>query len=179
MKILRALFTIALGLCFASASEPAHLSLPGSNVLLAIPEGWSVGDKDGETAMYSPGRSSKNFQNSIHLVRDREPDKTLQDAIDSEIDRVTARAPKWGSSTSRSSYRGSTPFQAESGISGLRADFFYDDAQQGRQYMILKYYFFDENGKIFKVCSHVFGDEARFKEFEQAIRSGLKFKEAH
>lgn len=159
-------------------SEPAFLSLPDSKVILEGPDGWTIKDKDGEIGMYSPDQPAKGLKSRIHISRYLEKEKTLEAAIDAEIDRVTARAPKWGSSNDRRSYKGSTPIKTESGMQGLRADFYNDlptDNQHGRFYNIIKYYFFDEGGKIFRVCSHVYGDESRFKEYDQAIIEGLKF----
>jgi|GEM_PF-3031469 len=161
-----------------TALKPAFLSLPNSKIILAGPDGWTIKDRDGEIGLYSPDQPPKGLPNRIHFSR-RPDDKTLQGAIDSEIDKVTARSPAWGSGCDRRSYKGSTPVVTASGIKGLRADFYSDlpaDNQRGRYYSIIKYYFFDEGGKIFRVCSHVYGDESRFKVYDQAIIAGLKFK---
>jgi len=161
----------------ARALAPAFLSLPDSKIILSVPKRWTVKDqrdKDGDVGMYSPDQPAKGLPSRIHLARYSEADRTLQSAIDSEIDRITARGP---SGNDRRSYKGSTPIKTDSGMQGKRADF-YNDEPQGRFYSIVKYYFFDENGKIFRICAHVYGDESRFKDYDQAIIEGLKFNEA-
>ena len=115
--------------------------------------------------------------NRIHLVRIRNAAASLQEEIDAEIDRVTKRSPEWGSSCDRRTYKGSTPIRTASGMEGLRADFWYD-YPAGRSYVIEKYYFFDQKGKMFKVCSHIGGDQKRFESFETAIVKGLSFFDA-
>ena len=152
-----------------TASEPAFLSLPDSKIILAVHEGWTVEDKDGEIGIYPPEQRAKELiadlaarpvphvvfdqpakipRTKIHLSRYQESETTLEAAIDAEIDRITARAPKWGSSNDRKSYKGSTTIETDSGLHGLRADF-YSDEPQGtingplvRRYTIVKYYFF-------------------------------------
>ena len=166
-----------------AASEPTFLSLPDSKIILSVPKGWTVKDKDGEIGMYSPDQPAKGLPRRPHISRYLEKEKTLEAAIDAEINRVTAKAPYWGSGCDRRSYKGSTPIKTKSGMQGLRADFYSDEPQGSpngplaRRYTIVKYYFFDEAGKIFRVCSHVYGDESRFKEYDQAIIEGLKFSE--
>jgi len=160
-----------------TVSEPAFLSLPDSKIILSVPEGWTVKDKrdkDGDVGMYSPVPPAKGLPSRIHLSRYLKADRTLQAAIDAEIDRITERGP---SGNDRSSYKGSTPIKTDSGMQGLRADFYYDEPRGHRYYTIEKYYLFDENGKIFKACAHVYGDESRFKEYDEAIIEGLKFNE--
>jgi len=175
------------------------LSLPDSKVILTVSGGWTVKDKDREIGIYPPDQSAKELLAAIaaravphvafdqpakkprfriHLSRYLESETTLQSAIDAEIDRITARGLKWmgQSSNDRKNYKGSNPVRTQSGMDGLRADF-YDDRAGTRRYSIVKYYFFDESGRIFRVCSHVYGDEARFKEHEQIILSGLQFNE--
>jgi len=158
------------------ASKPAFLTLPDSKIILEGPDGWTIKDRDGEIGLYSPDQPPKGLPNRIHFSR-RPDDKTLQGAIDSEIDKVTARSPAWGSGCDRRSYKGSTPVETASGIKGLRADFYSDlpaDNQHGRYYSIIKYYFFDEGGNVFRVCAHIYGDTTRFETFEKTILNGLK-----
>lgn len=190
-------FVFFLSLWVVFAEEPTFLSLPNSRVIFTASGGWTVKDKDGETGMYPPERRAKDLisaiaarpvphvvfdqpakkpRTKIHLSRYLEGETTLQAAIDAEIDRITERSPKWGSSNDRRSYKGSASIRTQSGMDGLRADFYEDDAG-GRRHAIVKYYFFDESGKIFRVCSHVYGDEAHFKEHEQIILNGLKINE--
>ena len=112
----------------------------------------------------------------IHLSRYQGPETTLQTAIDAEIDRITARSPKWELSNDRRSYKGITSIRTQSGMNGLRTDFYEDDAGSRRR-SIVKYYFFDGSGRIFRVCSHVYGDVARFQENDEIVLKGLKFSE--
>lgn len=193
----RSIFVLFLSLSVAFAEEPTFVSLPNSRVILTATGGWTVKEKNGEIGIYPPEQRAKDLisaiaarpvphvvfdqpakkpRTKIHLTRYRESETTLQAAIDAEIDRITARSPQWGSSNDRRSYKGSTPIRTQSGMDGLRADFYQEDAGK-RRHTIVKYYFFDESGKIFRVCSHVYGDEARFKENEAIILSGLKFNE--
>jgi len=172
----RITIVLFLSIACAFAAEPTFLSLPDSKIILSVPEGWTVKDKNNEIGIYGPDQPEKGQQSKIHLSRYQESDTTLQAAIESEIDRISARSPKWGSSNDRRSYKGSAPIETQSGMNGIRADF-YDDVAGTRRHSIVKYYFFDEAGKIFRVCSHVYGDEARFKEYEQVILGGLKFNE--
>ena len=191
----RSIFFLFLSLCVAFAEEARFLSLPDSTVILRVSGGWVVKDKNGDVGIYPPEQRAKELianlavravphvafdqpakkpRTKIHLSRYHGPESSLQAAIDAEIDRVTARSPKWGSSNDRRSYKGSTPIRTQSGMDGLRADF-YDDDAGNRRHSIVKYYFCDESGKIVRVCSHVYGDEARFKENEEIILNGLNF----
>ena len=163
---------------FGLAAEPTFLSLPGSSIILTAPNKWTIVDKDEEIGMYSPDQASQGLQSRIHLSRYLDEDKSLQGAIQAEIDRVTAKSPYWGSGCDRLRYKGNTPVETISGIKGLRANFYSDfeeDHLKRRAYTIVKYYFFDEYARIFRVCSHVYGDESQFKKFDQAILEGLKF----
>ncbi len=45
-----------------------------------------------------------------------------------------------------------------------------------RRYQIVKYYFYDESDQIFKVCAHIYGDEARFSMFNEFIVNNLTVK---
>lgn len=165
------LLVFLLSVCGAPGVEPDFLSLPGSKVILAVPEGWTVREKGGEMGMYSPDQNAKGLRSRIHLARCPAGEKTPQKAIDGELDRVTAKSPEWGSSCDRAHYKGSTPIETKSGIRGLRADF-SNGASDG-ECAIVKYYFPDERGEIFRVCAHVYGGEARFREYERVIVDGL------
>ncbi len=191
----RLFLVLFLSLCAGFAEEPTFLSLPDSRVILTLSQGWTVKDQDGQIGMYPPDQPAKELisaiaarplphvvfdppakkpRSKIHLSRYLESETTLQSAIDAEIDRITERGLKWRgqSSNDRTNYKGSTPVQTQSGLAGLRADF-YDDRESRRTHSIVKYYFFDEAGRIFRVCSHVYGDDNRFREQEQIILRGL------
>lgn len=174
--LLRVLLLIFLSFHCLSASESRFLALEHSDVILECPDSWTIKDKDGEIGLYSPAQPPKGLPNRIHFSR-RPDDKTLQGAIDSEIDKVTASSPAWGSGCDRRSYKGSIPVETVSGMKGLRADFYTeipDDKGGGRRYGIIKYYFFDENGNVFRVCAHIYGDSSRMEMYEITILNGLK-----
>lgn len=156
----------------ARCAGPSFLSLPDSNIALRVPVGWTIMNKDEEIGMYSLDQPAKGPRSRIHFSRDKNGSTSLESAIETEIDRITKRSPAWGSSNDRRSYKGSTAITTDSGLTGMRANFYYDEPN-GRQYTIVKYYFFDEHGRIFRVCAHIGGDETRFKLYDHAILSGL------
>jgi len=170
----RTILALCLSGAFAISGESIFLALPDSDIMLLVPEGWAINDRNGEIGMYSPDQPPKGLPSRIHLSRVKNDSASLEAAIQTEIDGITSRSPAWGSSNDRRSYKGSYPITTKSGISGLRADFYYDEPG-GRRYTIVKYYFFDEHGTIFRVCAHIGGDEKRFKAYENAILSGLTF----
>lgn len=169
--IIRILIFFVLSLLSAYSADKG-IELPDSRVRLSTSDGWSIKDKKGEIGIYPSEQSPDQPSIRIHFARIQTDATSLQEAIDKEIDRVTEHSPKWGSSCDRRSYKGSIAVRTVSGMEGLRANFWYDHPT-GRRYVILKYYFFDEHGKIFKVCSHIEGDQKRFEQFESAILKGL------
>ncbi len=170
----RVILALLVSAAAVFGAEPASLNLPDSNILLRIPDGWTVKERNGEMGIYSADQPSKGPPSRIHFSRSKEAATDLQGAIDSEIERISELSPKWGSSNDRQSYKGSVHVKTDSGLTGLRADFYYDEPR-GRRYTIVKYYFFDEAGKIFRVCAHVGGGEVRFKAYEQTVLRGLSF----
>ena len=173
------ILVLLLALHFSHAEEPTCITLPSAHVVLQLPTGWTIKERGEEIGIYSPDQPEKGLPNRVHLSEYLYPEKTLQEAIEAEINRITARSPKWGSSNDLSNYKGSTPIQTKSGMAGLRANFYIElekDGSKERQYSIVKYYFFDKAGKIFRVCAHVYGDESRFRTYDEVIIEGLCLK---
>ena len=151
------------------AEETLLLNLEDSDINLIVPPTWEVKKMGGELSMCPAAKVNENSQRRIHLERPRIAADSLEEAIEAEIDSITKRWPK--SSNTREDYKGSVPVTTSSGLKGLRADFYYGDTQ--KNYLILKYYFLDEHRKAFKVCTHIYGDEAKFKEYESLILNNL------
>lgn len=169
------IFLLFLPAQLAFSAEEKLINLAGSRIVLASPESWTIKTMGAEVGTYAPEVVKKGRPPArIHFARVKGEVKTLQEAIDAEIDKITSRSPGQSSSCDRQSYKGSAPVRTKSGIEGLRADF-WSEGPAGRSYAIVKYYFFDEAGKPFKVCSHVYGDQRRFEAFESVILDGLAF----
>lgn len=174
---LRILLSILFCCGCSKAFEPVILELPDSKILLKVPAGWVIKNVNGESGIYPQDQPAKGLQNRLHFTRLRENAETLEAAIESEINGIAERFP--GSSGDRSHYKGSSPVKTSSGIQGLRADFHTESTNESgiiRHYLIVKYYFYDESGQIFKVCAHIYGDEARFRMFNEFIVNNLTVK---
>lgn len=156
----------------ARAAEGAAVCLPASNVVLTAPDGWTVRSENGEASISPPEQPDSRLRRRIHLSLVAVKSPSLEEAAIAEIERITQRAPKWGSSNDWRSFKGCVPVRTESGISGIRAGF-WEDSPQGHQFSIVKYYFRDEKGRIFRVCAHIYGGETDFVRFESAILKGL------
>jgi hypothetical protein len=155
------------------ADEAKQLELPDSNIILAVPNTWELKKVGQEFSMFPTEQKGQNSQRRIHLRRSRIAADSLEGAIQAEIDSITKKWPE--SSNTREHFKGSVPVKTASGLEGLRADFYYGDTK--KNYLVLKYYFFDEERKIFEVCAHIYGDETQFKEFEAIILSNLNTNE--
>jgi hypothetical protein len=156
------------------ALEPRELALPDSKITLSAPDGWDI-KKFKDTSIYPPTQPAHSSQSRMHLETLRKAADSLEAAVEAEIDSITERSPE--SCNARKAYKGSVPVKTDSGIVGLRADFYTEHTVDGitvKRYQIAKYYFKDEAGKIFRVCAHVYGDEPRMKMFEAAILANLK-----
>lgn len=166
------LFLLASGLSGARADADAVLSLPASQVILTAPDGWTIRSEEGGASLYPPEQPGPRQKRRIHfrLVPGEPP--SLEEAALAEVERITQRGPKWGSSNDWRSFKGCVPVRTASGLSGLRAGF-WEESPQGRRFAIVKYYFRDEKGRIFCVCAHIHGGETDFVLMESAILGGL------
>jgi hypothetical protein len=167
----------ALSLLFFSvhlnAEEPSTLVLADSNIELNGTNGSVFTRQDGEIAIYLDGEPFKNTSGRIHLERLNKDAESLEAAVTREIDSITERSPD--STNARKNFKGTVAVKTTSGILGLRADFYVEDATTKR-YLIVKYYFRDEADKIFKVCAHIYGDEEKFKAYNAFILNNLAAK---
>lgn len=155
------------------ALEPRELALPDSKITLSAPDGWDI-KKFNDTSIYPPTQPAHSTQSRIHLETVRNAAESLEAAVEAEIELITERSPE--SSNARKAYKGSIPVKAASGLVGLRADFYTEqtvDEVTVKHYQVIKYYFQDEAGKMFKVCAHVYGNEERMKNFEETILQNL------
>jgi hypothetical protein len=156
------------------ADEPRQLTLPDSKFILSAPDGWDIKKFD-DISIYPPIDPTHSSQSRIHLETLSKRSESLKDALEAEINSITERSPE--SSNARRTYKGSVPVKTASGLEGLRADFYTEhkvDEVTVKRYQIIKYYFHDEDGRIIKVCSHVYGDEERMKEFDAIIMKNLR-----
>jgi len=156
------------------AGEPERLELADSKVGLSAQEGWAIKKQDGETSIFPPDQPAKGSPSRIHLVWPRTEEKTLEQALEAEIASITKRWP--GSGNSREHFKGSVPVVTVSGMQGLRADFYFEQTINGvstKYYEILKYYFRNDDGRVFKVCVHVYGDEKKLEKIEAFILNNL------
>ena len=172
--ILRFILSILVFNVHLHAVETANLALTESNIILSAPKGWVVKKQNGEVSIFSSDQPAKGSPARIHIVRPRNDEKSLEQAIEAEISLITERSP--GSGNSREHYKGIVPVNTVSGIKGLRADFYFEQTTNEittKRYHIVKYYFLDETDRIFKVCAHIYGDEQKQKTFEALILNNL------
>lgn len=173
---IKSLLPILLLAGLLHAEEAKKLKLADTKVTLTAPEGWEV-KKLSDTSIYPPTQPAGSTQSRIHLEALRNAADSLKAAVEAEIDSITKRNPE--SSNARKAYRGSEPVKTAAGLVGLRADFYTQQAVDEatvKYHHIVKYYFHDDSGKIFKICAHVHGDDKRMKMFEEAILANLQTK---
>lgn len=175
-------FLISLLLLHAQlyAEDTASLKLPDSAITLRAPTDWAIRKMYGDLSLFPPDNPEQGSPSRIHIIRTREAADSLQEAIEAELDSITKRSP--GSGNSREHYKGSVAVKTASGIQGLRADFYFEVTRDGittKRYQVLKYYFLDEKGKVFKICAHIYGDEAKFKRYESLILDNLLTNKVH
>lgn len=166
------LFLLASGLDGTRAAEDAVLSLAASRVILTAPDGWTIRSEEGRESLHPPEQAGSRSQRRIHFRLVPGDPPSLDEAALAEVERITQRGPKWGSSNDWRSFKGCVPVRTASGLPGLRAGF-WEESPQGRRFSIVKYYFRDEKGRIFCVCAHIHGGETDFVRMESAILKGL------
>lgn len=171
--MIRSALIILLSSVHLQADEPSRLSLAETNIELGAPTGSVVTRQDGEVAIYLDGEPFRNKSGRIHLERPKKGLKTLEAAVIREIDSITERSPE--STNALKNFKGIVPVRTASGIVGLRADFYVEDAPTKR-YLIVKYYFYDEGNKIIKVCAHIYGDEDKLDTYNTFILNNLAAK---
>lgn len=165
----------AIWFCAATA-QAGMVALCGAE--LSLPAEWKVETTDGQQLLMPPEQPKKGLQRKIHLVRVKDQQvSSLQSASDAETASIVARGQNWQGEGYRKSYRGSKTVTTKSGLEGLRSDFGEDSSGTPR-YHIIKYYFRNADGEIFKVCAHVYGPQATLEEFDQLIRDGLRLEHA-
>ncbi len=151
---------------------PLHVCLPESRAVLLAPPGWRL-EQYWNVSGIAPSENTKASRNrKIHFQTVKGAPQSLQEAIDAEIDRVTQISSPRGSYNDRRSYKGSMPVKTASGLEGLHA-MFWSDGPEGPRYLVEKYYFFDANHHVFKVCAHIYGGQTEYERFEKAILDGL------
>lgn len=156
---------------------PLHVSLPESRAILLAPPGWRLEPYWNLSGIAPTEKIKGSLGRKIHLQKVKDSPQSLQEAIDAELDRVTAQSGPRGSYNDRRAYKGSMPVKTASGLEGLHA-MFWSDGPGGPRYFVEKYYFYDANHRVFKVCSHIYGDQAEYERFEKAILDGLYLQSA-
>ncbi|HEX8373396.1 MAG TPA: hypothetical protein VF585_11485, partial [Chthoniobacterales bacterium] len=144
---------------------------PDLNVSIASPAGWELKMHGDKPALFpSTDRSEGISGRRVHITTVRAQGVTLEEAVQREIDRVTARSPARGSSADKKRFVGATPVRTLSGIEGLKAEF-----GGGGNYTINKFYFRHHDGRMFTVCAHVYSNRAVAEEIEKITLEGLSF----
>jgi len=128
--------------------------------------------------MYPPQNTEGNLKRRIHIALARGQSGSLEDAMNSEIDVISQRAPAWGSWNDRSHLLGTHTVVTRSGIKGLAAEFGWK-IEGKKKYSINKFYFRNGKEEIFLVCAHVYGDEEINADFEKIILEQLNLSDAH
>ncbi len=91
-----------------------------------------------------------------------------------EMDRIEARSGPRTSNT-RKDFLGAVAVKTKSGIEGIRASF--GDITNSKGYCgINKYYFRHRDGSIFKVCAHIYGNQALAEKYDAIIMNGLGYE---
>ena len=133
-------------------------------------------ETNNEKALAPPEQRQNNqSRRKIHIVIPRERFNSLEDAMNQEMDHIDTRqhaSPFYGNG--RKSFIQADQFQTDSGIVGLRAYFGTKDGKE-IYYEINKYYFLHQDGSIFKVCAHVYGNQLIADEFDEIIKKGLQY----
>lgn len=151
---------------------PLHIALTESQVVLLAPPGWRLEPYWNLSGIAPLEKTKPSLRRMIHLQRVVGSPQSLQEAIEAELDRITQISGARGSYNDRRSYKGSMPVKTASGLEGVHA-MFWSDGPKGPRYFVEKYYFFDSNHHVFKVCAHIYGGQAEYERFEKAILDGL------
>lgn len=148
--------------------------LAGANckAALRVPPGWEIAlNGSGSATDLVPVNAGQQRQR-IHLVLSKYQGGTIEDAINREIDSVTARSGGRGSSNDRSNLSAIKPVQTTAGLPGFVAEF-GGQGPAGWYFWINKFYFRNADGKIFCVCAHVYGDRQAANDFQGTILDNL------
>ena len=136
------------------------------------PDRWLEIESQGFSVFVPPEDLLRGHQKRrIHFSSIISPEVSLRTEAFAEMDRMTQRDPR--SSNARLGFIDLTHVQCESGLRGMRADYGW---KRGNEivHTIVKYYFLDQNGKMFKMCAHVYGGKEKRDEYEGYILRGLR-----
>ena len=138
---------------------------------LEVPNDWKLEGVDGsDSAVPFLDQRAGGSQRRIHFNIPKVQAKTLDSAMNGELDRIGERSP--GSLATREFLHDARKLKTRSGIDGLMARFSTKNSE-GLYFWINKFYFKDSNGKISVVCIHTYGDQSLSDKFEAIVLDGL------
>lgn len=156
------------------------LSTERSGAELAVPAGWTLrtDSVDPTIPAFIAPDSEADEKKPKHKIHIRWPDPglkaaTLDEAVQHSIDMIEAHNPPHGSSADRNAFLGTTPVKTAGGLEGLVAEFGYKTKDGSIQYSINKFYFKNNQGEIFCVCAHIYGDRNQADAYQEIILKNL------
>jgi len=153
--------------------------MTGEGLSLTVPDDWEwkVEERGGITyhRIEPPeDHQDKHSHRKIHLGRPKVDTVTPEQAAKDEMANIDQRSQGQPSSNGSLDFRGLTPIKTKSGIEGVKADFAHE-TREGTIHGIVKYYFRDQDGKVVRVCAHVYGGYLLDQQYEKLIVDRLRF----
>lgn len=168
---------IATGLLTAGC-QPKRV-MTGEGLALSVPDDWIWKVEEIEGKQYQriqppEDQQDKHSHRKIHLGRPKVDTVTPEQAAKDEMASIDERSHGRPSSNGSLDFRGLTTIKTKSGIEGVKADF-ANDTSEGTIHGIVKYYFRDRDGRVVRVCAHVYGGYLLDQQYEKLIVDRLSF----